>query len=196
MTALRTLAALLLLCAGAAAAEPQPAPQGDAACKADAEKFCKDVTPGKGRLILCLKAHDDKLAPECRERLKKGAEEMRERRSKAKEACQEDVDKFCKSVDPGKDVLACLKEHAAELSASCQKVREDAQARMKELKERQEKVKTACKGDLDKFCKGVEAGGGRLAKCLKEHEAELSESCRALKPHKDEKERPLPKETK
>lgn len=37
----------------------------------------------------------------------------------------------------------------------------------------------ACKADTEKFCAGVKPGDGRLAKCLKEHEAELSPECKA-----------------
>lgn len=36
----------------------------------------------------------------------------------------------------------------------------------------------ACKEDIEKFCKDVKEGGGRIVKCLKEHEAQLSEGCR------------------
>jgi hypothetical protein len=35
-----------------------------------------------------------------------------------------------------------------------------------------------CAEDAEKFCKDVAAGGGRRAKCLKEHESELSEACK------------------
>jgi hypothetical protein len=35
-----------------------------------------------------------------------------------------------------------------------------------------------CGADIDKFCAQVEAGGGRIAKCLKEHENDLSAECR------------------
>ena len=43
-----------------------------------------------------------------------------------------------------------------------------------------------CKADMEKFCKGVEPGEGRVMKCMKEHEAELSEGCKAHKGGKHE----------
>ena len=35
------------------------------ACKPDAEKFCKDVKPGKGLIIRCLKQHQAELSANC-----------------------------------------------------------------------------------------------------------------------------------
>jgi hypothetical protein len=35
-----------------------------------------------------------------------------------------------------------------------------------------------CKGDIAKFCGGVQAGGGKIIACLKEHEAELADTCK------------------
>jgi len=47
-------------------------------------------------------------------------------------------------------------------------------------------VHGACKADLEKLCKGVEPGGGRLAQCMKQHEAELSEACKTQRTAKHE----------
>jgi len=35
----------------------------------------------------------------------------------------------------------------------------------------------ACTSDVEKLCKGVEPGGGRVLACLKEHKSELSPEC-------------------
>ena len=35
-----------------------------------------------------------------------------------------------------------------------------------------------CKEDIKKFCADVKPGEGRIAKCLKEHKAELSTECK------------------
>ena len=35
-----------------------------------------------------------------------------------------------------------------------------------------------CKIDVEKFCKGVESGGGKLNACMNEHEDELSPACK------------------
>ena len=35
-------------------------------CKPDAEKFCKGIRPGQGRILACLKSHQAELAPACK----------------------------------------------------------------------------------------------------------------------------------
>ncbi|MCG6905347.1 MAG: cysteine rich repeat-containing protein, partial [Desulfobacteraceae bacterium] len=34
-------------------------------CKTEIETYCKDVTPGEGRILACLYAHQDKLSGKC-----------------------------------------------------------------------------------------------------------------------------------
>ena len=37
----------------------------------------------------------------------------------------------------------------------------------------------ACKADVAALCSGVQSGGGRVASCMKEHSAQLSEGCKS-----------------
>ena len=41
-------------------------------CAADVQKFCKDVKPGEGRVIECLKSHQSELSQACSSMLAKG----------------------------------------------------------------------------------------------------------------------------
>jgi hypothetical protein len=34
-------------------------------CADDIKKYCSDVTPGEGRMIYCMQAHEDKISPKC-----------------------------------------------------------------------------------------------------------------------------------
>ena len=38
----------------------------------------------------------------------------------------------------------------------------------------------ACKPDFEKFCQGVEPGGGRVIECLSKHKSELSAECQKV----------------
>ena len=105
-----------------------------AACRADLDKFCKDVKPGGGRLIKCLKEHAAELSSGC-----KAAREEKKEKFLENHPCEADMEKFCKDLK-GRDRAACMKEHEKELSAACQAKRTDRQAERKEKrKEKKEK---------------------------------------------------------
>lgn len=40
------------------------------------------------------------------------------------------------------------------------------------------RLRKACEADVKRFCTGVRMGGGRILKCLREHEADLATGCR------------------
>lgn len=40
-------------------------------------------------------------------------------------------------------------------------------------------VLQACRPDIEKFCKDLQPGGGRIASCLRDHANELSAGCKA-----------------
>jgi len=91
-----------------------------------------------------------------------------------KGACADDVSKFCKDVQPGEGrIIKCMKEHENELSPGCK-------AQVAQVKEKVREAREACEDDILRFCGNVKAGGGRIARCLKEHESELSPKCNAI----------------
>jgi hypothetical protein len=86
-------------------------------CQADVEKFCKDVQPGQGRILQCMKQHEAELSIACKNHIA----EAREKTQEFIKACKPDAQKFCNNVKPGKGrIYRCLKQHEAELSANCQ----------------------------------------------------------------------------
>ncbi len=87
-----------------------------AACNEDTQKFCSDVTPGAGRIAVCLNQHKDELKPECKKKLDKGKAKVK----KATKACKADAKKLCKDVKPGKGrILKCLSDNESRLTQSC-----------------------------------------------------------------------------
>ena len=89
---------------------------GKGPCKADIEKFCKDIKAGGGRIWACLKSNANRLSQECANHMATAREKSREFR----QACKSDAEKFCKGIPAGKGrIVSCLKSHEAELSAVC-----------------------------------------------------------------------------
>ena len=87
--------------------------------------------------------------------------------------CAADVKQFCGDVKPGQGAIAkCMKAHEAELSPAC---RESSKARA----EKAARVREECRADVEKFCKGIAPGGGRILSCLKSREPELRPACAA-----------------
>jgi hypothetical protein len=91
--------------------------------------------------------------------------------------CRADMKKFCQDVKPGEGRLVkCLKEHREELSAEC---KEHQKEKFAEKHPKAAQAMDACKADADKLCSGVEAGGGKIMKCLREHKKDVSEGCKS-----------------
>jgi hypothetical protein len=44
--------------------------------------------------------------------------------------------------------------------------------------EKARKAGEACQAEIDRFCEGVQVGGGRIEACLKAHQKKLSKKCR------------------
>jgi Cysteine rich repeat len=122
----------LLFCAvllRPAAALPAAEEKPQRPCATDVEKFCKDVEPGGGAMMKCLKAHQNELSPECRER----GEQLKEKVRDVRADCKADAERLCKDIRPGGGSIAkCLKKHESELSDACRQHSRSAKTRRRQ----------------------------------------------------------------
>jgi hypothetical protein len=98
-------------------------------CKIEIEKYCSQVTPGQGRILACLYAHEDKLSAKCEYALYDAAVQL-ERAvaalSYVANECNADLEKYCESIEPGKGrLLDCLDKHEKQVSKRCKQAIKD-----------------------------------------------------------------------
>ena len=98
-------------------------------CKAELEKYCKNVTPGEGRVLACLYAYSDKLSGKCEYALYDAAVQL-ERAvaalSYVVNECSSDLQKYCGNVQAGEGrLLECLMKNDAGVSGRCKQARKD-----------------------------------------------------------------------
>ena len=92
-------------------------------CKTELDTYCKDVTPGEGRILACIYAHDDKLSNRCEYAMYDSAtqlERIMEALSYAINECDSDLEKYCSNVEPGEGrLLTCLDKNSKTVSTAC-----------------------------------------------------------------------------
>jgi hypothetical protein len=96
-----------------------------------------------------------------------------------KDGCKKELDSFCKEVTPCEGrVLACLYAFSDKLTGRCEYALYDASTQLQHAVATLTYVANECADDLQKHCAAVEAGGGRLAACLKKNEKDVSQRCK------------------
>jgi hypothetical protein len=98
-------------------------------CKKELETYCKDVTPGEGRVLACLYAREDKLSGQCEYALYDAAAQL-ERALTAltyvANECRDDLQKFCSDIRPGQGrLLACIDKNEKQVSGRCKQAMKD-----------------------------------------------------------------------
>jgi hypothetical protein len=93
------------------------------ACEDDLNKYCTQVTPGDGRLLHCVAAHQDKISGQCEYALYEAAlilQQLTEAIYYVATECDGDIEEHCSDVAIGEGrILACLEQDDVELSESC-----------------------------------------------------------------------------
>ena len=98
-------------------------------CQKEFETYCKNVTPGEGRLLACLFAYEDKLSPRCEYSLYDAAAQL-ERAVTAltyvANECKDDLKAYCSAIQPGEGrLLTCLDKQQSKISKRCSQALKD-----------------------------------------------------------------------
>jgi hypothetical protein len=97
---------------------------------------------------------------------------------KVTKACGSEVQTYCSQVTPGRGrLLSCLYAHEDKLSAQCINTLYDGLAMLERAVDSISYWVTQCDQDIDTYCAATEMGEGRIARCLLNHKADLSERC-------------------
>jgi hypothetical protein len=98
-------------------------------CEKELAAYCQGVTPGDGRILACLYAHEDKLSGQCEYVLFDAAAQLE--RAVAALAylvneCGDDLDNYCAGVAAGDGrLLDCLDKNEKKISQRCRQALKD-----------------------------------------------------------------------
>ena len=88
----------------------------DGPCKEDFQKFCKDVKPGEGAIMKCMKGHEADFSQGCKD----FQAQMKGKMKGFWEACKKDLMTTCKDAQAGHGAkFDCLKKNEASLDPTC-----------------------------------------------------------------------------
>jgi PRC-barrel domain protein len=93
------------------------------ACAGDIDKLCGNVSPGEGRVLLCMQAHDDQLGFRCQFALFRASRNLGRalnRVERIADACWSDIQAHCANAD-GTGLARCVMDRGRANSRACQK---------------------------------------------------------------------------
>ncbi len=127
---------MLFIGGRAFAAEKGPVETFAEGCQKEIATYCKDVIPGRGRVLACLYARQDKLSPHCELAMYDAAAQL-ERVVAAltylANECRDDLRVFCSDVKAGEGrLLNCMDRNKEMLSSRCKQAIEDVNLRKEE----------------------------------------------------------------
>ena len=91
-------------------------------CAETVTKFCKDVTPGGGRIMKCLSDHRDDQSMACRDWLEDQNRSLKDLNT----ACTKEIAQLCSFSNPDSVIIyRCLEDNYVSLKSDCRdKLRE------------------------------------------------------------------------
>ena len=98
-------------------------------CDKEINTYCKAVTPGKGRVLACLYAYEDKLSNRCEYALYDAAAQLERFITGINylaTECRDDLKTYCSGVKPGEGrLLECIDKNMAKVSGRCKQAIQD-----------------------------------------------------------------------
>jgi hypothetical protein len=92
-------------------------------CKQEFETYCKNVTPGDGRLLACLYAYNDKISTRCEFAIYDAAAQLERALntlSYLANECRDDLKTYCSDIKPGEGrLLNCIDKNKEKMSDRC-----------------------------------------------------------------------------
>ena len=92
-------------------------------CRQELATYCKDVTPGGGRIIACLYAFQDKLTPRCEYALFDSVSQLDRTLTNLSYVvgeCRDELKTLCADIKPGEGrLLDCLDKNETKVSNRC-----------------------------------------------------------------------------
>ncbi len=93
------------------------------ACESDLENYCSQVTPGEGRLLHCVAAHEDKISGQCVYAFYQAAtllEQLAVAINYVAQECRTEIETLCSDVVVGEGrILACFEANEEKLGDAC-----------------------------------------------------------------------------
>lgn len=102
----------------------------ESACAGDIEDFCGTVPAGKGRLAMCMLAHEDMLSARCRFGLYRAERRLKRDVRQAAETCLDEIRSLCGETG---GVRQCIQQKKGSLSSSCKTIVEAVGQRVRSL---------------------------------------------------------------
>lgn len=121
----RLFLAVIITLAGSIGVSQAQNPIDDAinGCEKELKSYCSMVKPGGGRLVSCIKAHEDKLSSKCVYALSRADFRLQSLAlflNYITFQCKDDAVKNCADVKLGDNrVLSCLAKNKSKLATNC-----------------------------------------------------------------------------
>ncbi len=103
-------------------------------CAKDLETYCGAVTPGNGRTLACIYAHEDKVSEECdaaTDNVSTLLDWFLEKVRYVYDRCADDIQKHCAGTEFREgQIISCLIEKSSEVTGACKEVAAEFSGRL------------------------------------------------------------------